>query len=114
MKHFITLILIVAPFLMFSQATTEVKVKKSTLSEAKTLNDVFIEIPSDVKILSFEMASSNGSKSTTISGNDGAMDDKKITFFKNTKPGSLVYIDLKLIDAEGRITAYTYKIKIVD
>ena len=114
MKHFITLILIVVPFILFSQEVTETKVKKSKLTVAKTLNEIFVEIPADAKILSFEMSSGNGAKSITITGNNGEMDDKKINFFKNIKSGSLVYIDLKTKDNEGRIMSRTSKIKIVD
>jgi hypothetical protein len=113
MKHFITLLLIVVPFLIFSQEKAEIKIKKSKLSEVKTLNELLNDLPADAKILSFEMSNSNGSKSNTISGNNGVIDDKKTTFFKNTKPESLVYIDLKYKDNIGRIVAQSYKIKIV-
>ncbi len=113
MKHFITLILIVAPFILFSQEKAEIKIKKSKLSEVKTLNELLIDLPADAKILSFEMSNSNGSKSNTIIGNSGVIDDKKTAFFKTAKPESLVYIDLKYKDGIGRVVAQTYKIKIV-
>lgn len=113
MKHFITLILIVVPFLIFSQDKIEIKIKKSKLSEVKTLNELLIDLPADAKIIVFEMYNSNGSKSSTVRGNDGVIDSKKTTFFKNTKPESLVYIDLKYKESNGRIVAQSYKIKIV-
>ncbi len=114
MKHFITLLLIIIPFLMVAQQKKETQFKKSKLSSVKSLHEILVELPADAKILSFEMSNSNGSKSNTITGNNGNMDGEKINFFKNTKPGSLVYIDLKYKDKIERIVSATYKIKIVN
>lgn len=114
MKHFLTLLLIVVPFLMFSQEKEETHFKKSKLSGLKSLYEFVGELPADAKIISFEMSTTIDSKSNTIAGNGAEMDDKKTNFFKNVKAGSLVYIDLKHKDNSGKITSMSYKIKIVN
>lgn len=114
MKHFITLILIIIPFLMFSQQKQETQFKKSKLSGIKSLYEFIGDLPVDAKILSFEMVASNGSELGSIKGNNAEMDDKKINFLKNVKTGSVVYIDLKHNDNLGRVMSKSYNIKIVN
>ena len=112
MKNFISLILSIAPFLVFSQGEKVTQISKSKLSEIKTLNAMLVDLSSDAQIISFEMASNIGSKSNTITGNGGQMDEKKINFLKSANAGSIVHIDIKSKDKDGRITAWSYKIKI--
>ena len=82
MKYFVALIFLTLPFLTFSQEKSEIKIKRSKLSEIKTLNEILIDLPSDARIISFELSSGNGSKSNTINGNGATMDDKKIKFLR--------------------------------
>lgn len=114
MKQIITILLIIAPFLIFSQEKDVSEFKKSKLNSIKLLNEILDKFPADAQILSFEMTSGNGTKANIIAGNNAEMDEKKISFLNAIKPGSFVYIDLKSKDSIGRIIAYTYKIKIID